>query len=139
MKTAAIPDTVNIRGKIFPGEYKKRKMKSKDLYCWFNQETPHFPHASIEISHTHENWTDFHVTFPLTKEKGGWQEGVETVSYSVYVRIDPETDQITVTHTTDASRWKPSGENPGFVSFADSERRGLQFAKEFYSAAFLGT
>jgi hypothetical protein len=114
-------------------------MKSANLYCWFNEEVAHFPHASIEISHAHEDWVDFHVTFSLTKEKGGWETGTETASYSVFVQINKETDVITVVRTTDSSRWKLSGVNPGFKSFADSERQGLAFAKEFYSAAFLGT
>ena len=139
MKTANIPATVNIKGDLFTGEYKKQKMKSKDLYCWFNEKMVHYPHASIEISHAHEEWTDFHVTFPLTKEKGAWETGVETVSYSVFVRINRETDNITVSHTTDASKWKLSGVNPGFKSFADADRKGLEFAKEFYCAAVLGT
>jgi hypothetical protein len=139
MKTANIPDAVNIKGNLFAGTYRKRKMKSSNLYCWFNENMVHYPHASIEISHEHENWTDFHVTFSLTKEKGGWETGVETASYSIFVVIDSETDQITVARTTDTSRWTLSGVNPGFKSFADSDRRGLAFAKEFYSAAFLGT
>jgi hypothetical protein len=139
VKTADIPDTVNIKGSLFPGQYKKRKMRSDNLYCWINEQMVHFPHASIEISHEHENWADFHVTFSLTKEKGGWESGVETASYSIYVKIDPKTDRLSVSRTTDASRWKLSGTNPGFKSFADSDRKGLEFAKEFYSAAFLGT
>ena len=139
MKTADIPDIVNIRGNLFPGRYEKRKMRSQDLYCWFNKDMAHFPHASIEISHVHETWTDFHVTFSLTREKGGWETGVISASYSVFVVIDQQTDQITLSHSTDTRLWKLSGVNPGFKSFADSERRGLAFAKEFYSAAFLGT
>ena len=102
MKTAAIPDIVNINGDLFPGQYKKRRMTPQNLYCWFNEKMVQFTHASIEISHAHENWTHFHVTFSLTKEKGAWEAGVETVSYHVYVKINLETDQITVSHTTDA-------------------------------------
>ena len=139
MKTASIPEVVNIKGDMFAGTYKKRKMRSANLYCWFNEDMVHYPHASIDISHEHENWTDFHVTFTLTKEKGGWETGVETASYSIFVEINAQTDQITVSHTTDTRGWRLSGVNPGFKSFADSERRGLAFAKEFYSAAFLGT
>lgn len=138
MKTANIPEIVNIKGDIFSGRYKRRKMRSAKLYCWFNEEMVHYPHASIEISREHENWVDFHVTFSLMKEKGAWETGVETASYSIYVEINAETDVITVASTTDASRWKLSGVNPGFKSFADSERKGLAFAKEFYSAAVLG-
>ncbi len=139
MKTAHIPDTVNIKGGQFAGTYKKRKMKSDNLYCWFNDQMVHYPHASIDMSHEHENWTDFHVTFSLTREKGGWEEGVMSASYSIFVVIDAETDQITVSRTTNTLGWKLSGVNPGFKSFADSDRKGLAFAKEFYSAAFLGT
>jgi hypothetical protein len=139
MKTAHIPDTVNIKGDQFAGAYKKRKMKSENLYCWFNDDMAHYPHASIEISHTHDEWVDFHITFSLLKEKGGWDTGTEYASYSVFVKIDRRTDQITVDRTTNTQHWKLSGTNPGFKSFADSERKGLAFAKEFYSAAFLGT
>jgi hypothetical protein len=138
MKTAAIPEIVTIKGALFPGKYKKRKMKSENLYCWFNEDTPHYPHASIEISGVHETWTDFHVTFSLTKEKGGWDTGVETASYSVFVKIDQQTDRISVVRTTDASRWRLAGDNPLFKGFADADRKALEFAKEFYSAAFLG-
>ena len=138
MKTANIKDVVNIRGELFEGAYRKRKMKSENLYCWFNEQMVHYPHASIEISQQHEEWVDFHVTFSLTKKKA-WEEGTETVSYSVYVVIDKKTDQITVSRTTDVRSWTLSGVNPGFKSFADSERKALEFAKEFYSAAVLGT
>jgi hypothetical protein len=138
VKTANIKDVVNIKGELFEGAYKKRKMKSENLYCWFNEKMVHYPHASIEISQQHDEWVDFHVTFSLTKEKGGWETGTETASYSVYVVINKETDAITVSQTTDVSRWRLSGVNPGFKNFADSERKGLEFAKAFYSAAFLG-
>jgi hypothetical protein len=139
MKTANIPDVVNIKGALFAGKYEKKKMRAANLYCWFNQSMVHYPHASIDISHEHENWTDFHVTFSVTKEKGAWETGVETVSYSVFVKINQETDEITVAKTTNASSWTLSGTNPGFKGFADADRQGLAFAKEFYSAAFLGT
>jgi hypothetical protein len=138
VKTANIKDVVNIKGELFEGAYRKRKMRAENLYCWFNEKMVHYPHASIEISQQHEEWVDFHVTFSLTKEKGGWETGTETASYSVYVTIDRETDAIAVSRTTDASRWKLSGVNPGFKSFADSDRKALEFAKAFYSAAFLG-
>ena len=138
MKTADIKDVVNIKGELFEGAYKKRKMKSQDLYCWFNESMVHYPHASIEISHAHENWTDFHVTFSLVKEKGGWEDGTEQVSYSVWVKIDSETDRISVVDKTDARRWKLAGVNPGFNGFADADRKAVEFATCFYAAAIQG-
>lgn len=139
MKTANIPKTVTIKGALFPGVYKKRQMKSDNLFCWFNEDMAHFPHASIEISQTHAEWVDFHVSFSITKERGSWESGTETASYSVFVNINEQTDVITLARTTDTRNWKLSGTNPGFKGFADAERQGLSFAKEFYSAAFLGT
>ena len=139
MKTADIRDVVNIRGELFEGAYTKRKMASKDLYCWFNESMAHYPHASIEMSHEHEEWTDFHVTFSLLKEKGAWEVGTERVSYSVWVKIDRETDRVTAVAKTDASRWKLAGTNPGFKGFADADRKALEFARCFYSAAAMGT
>jgi hypothetical protein len=138
MKTANIKATVNIKGEIFEGAFEKRKMKSHNLYCWFNKELDHYPHASIDISGSHEEWSDFHVTFSVTKEKGAWEVGTERASYSVWVKIDEETDQISVDRTTDASRWKLAGKKPGFMNFADADRKALEFAKCFYSAAVMG-
>ena len=137
MKTAKIPKIVTIRGQLFPGDYEKRKMKAKDLYCWFHVEAPGCPHASVEISDVHENWRDFHVTFPVSKQKGGWsgEDETEIVSYSVYVQID-DGDTVKVVRTTDSKHWKVTGFNPGIKGFADMDRKGLEFAREFYSAAF---
>ena len=138
MKTANIKDVVNIRGELFEGAYKKRKMQAENLYCWFNEKMVHYPHASILISQQHEEWVDFHVSFSVTKKKA-WEEATETVSYSVYVVIDKMTDKISVSRTTDTRGWKLSGVNPGFKSYADADRKALEFAIEFYSAAALGT
>lgn len=132
MKTANIPATVEIKGHRFVGRYTRQKMKSKDLYCWFHEtKRQDYPHASISLSHEHEKWDHFHVSFPIVKDKGGWEEGTESVSYSVHVRI--ESDVISVDHTTDTSRWKRGGKP---LTFADGERTGLQFAGLFFSYAF---
>jgi len=133
MKTRFIPSTVEIKGQRFVGRYVKREMKSKDLYCWFHDSKPDYPHASISLSYEHENWRYFHVSFPVTKDKGGWETGTTSVSYSIHVLIDPETDQLTVERQTDTSKWKRDGKR---LDFADGERAGLEFAKLFFSHAF---
>ena len=133
MLTANIPEVVEIKGQRFVGRYKRRKMRSKDLYCWFHQDKPDYPHASISLAHEHEHWSYFHVTFPVTKDKGGFETGEETVSYSVHVLINRETDLLTVETSTDTARWKRQGQK---LDFADGKRAGLEFAKLFYSFAF---
>lgn len=133
MLTSKIPDVVEIKGQRFVGRYKRRKMRSKDLYCWFHESKSDYPHASISLAHEHEHWSYFHVTFPVTKDKGGFETGEETVSYSVHVEIDQSTDVVTVERTTDTARWRRNGKK---LCFADGERAGLAFAKLFYSFAF---
>jgi len=139
MKTSDIPAVVEIKSKLLTGKYKKRSgsLRDKNLFCWFidNEELGHYPHASIDLASHHENWQYFHVSFPVTKLKGGWSEGIERVSYSIHVQIDRQTDQITITDKTDASRWKLPEKNGNPWGFADMDRKGLEFAKEFYSAA----
>ena len=139
MKTSDIPAVVEIKSKLFTGIYRKRSgsLRDTNLFCWFidNGELGHYPHASIDLSSHHENWEYFHVSFPITKLKGGWSEGIERVSYSIHVQIDRQTDRITVTDKTDASRWKMPEQKVNPWGFADMDRKGLEFAKEFYSAA----
>ena len=140
VKTRNIPGTVVIQGQLFAGQYVKRPGSRNDLnlYCWFidNEELGHYPHASIDMSDIHESSTHFHVSFPVTKLKGGWSEGTERVSYSIHVQIDRETDEITVTTKTSANHWKLPEKKVNPWGFADMDRKGLEFAKLFYSAAF---
>ena len=139
MKTANIPDIVTLKGKLFTGTYRKRagSRNDRNLYCWFNEEgSDNFPHASIDISHHHDDWQYFHVSYPVYKKSGGWSDEMERVSYSVHVEIDPERDTISVVSKTNTSRWKMPESGPGANGFADMDRKALEFAKEFYSAAF---
>jgi len=106
-------------------------MRSKDLYCWFHESKDDYPHASISLAYEHENWRYFHVSFPVVKDRGGWETGTESVSYSVHVVIDD--DVIKIDTTTDTSRWRRDGKP---LTFADGERAGLQFANLFFSFAF---
>lgn len=137
MKTSLIPETVQVKSGTYTGKFKKRAGSRNDpgLFCWFNEEgDDHFPHASIDVSGIHENWEFFHVTYPVMKKKA-WSEELERVSYSVHVRINPETDQITVTSKTNASNWAMPPKPVNALGFADMDRKALEFAKEFYSAA----
>lgn len=139
MKTASIPATVELKAGTYTGKFVKRAGSRNDtnLYCWFNEEgDDHYPHASIDLSSLHANWRYFHVTYPVMKKKA-WSDELERVSYSVHVEIDPETDQIKVTSKTNASQWKMPEKRVNSLGFADMDRKALEFAKEFYSAAFL--
>jgi hypothetical protein len=137
MKTALIPATVHVKSGTYTGKFTKRAGSRNDpnLFCWFNEEgDDHFPHASVDISGTHVDWEVFHITYPVMKKKA-WSEELERVSYSVHVRIDRETDRITATHKTNAGNWVMPDKPVNGLGFADMDRKALEFAKDFYSAA----
>ena len=138
MKTINIPDTVVLKSGTYTGKFVKRhgSRNDRDLYCWFHEEgDDHYPHASIDISNFHQNWEYFHITYPVKKKKA-WSEDLERVSYSVHVRIDPDTDQISVTSKTNTKSWNLPERRFTSLGFADMDRKALEFAKEFYCAAF---
>ncbi|MFC3550072.1 hypothetical protein ACFOLC_03495 [Lysobacter cavernae] len=138
MKTINIPNTVELKSGTYTGKYIKRPGSQRDsnLFCWFNEEgDDHFPHASIDISSTHLDWEYFHVTYPVMRKKV-WSEELERVSYSVHVRIDRESDQISVTKKTTTQGWQLPDTPYNALGFADMDRKAFEFAKEFYSAAF---
>ncbi len=139
MKTTSIPDTVELKSSTYAGKFIKRPGSGNDrnLFCWFAEDSDdHFPHASIDISGVHQDWEYFHVTYPVMKKKA-WSEELERVSYSVHVRIDRETDQITPTRKTDTQNWQLPEQRTNALGFADMDRKALEFAKAFYSSAFM--
>lgn len=139
MKTTSIPDTVELKAGTYTGKFKKRSgsLRDKNLFCWFNEEgDDHFPHASIDISGMHADWEYFHITYPVQRKKA-WSDELERVSYSVHVKIDRETDKITVSNKTSTQGWHMPEKKFNALGFADMDRKALEFAKEFYSAAFM--
>ena len=148
MKTSNIPSLVAIKVKPYGGEYSKRKMQAKDLYCWFNEAQPDCPHVSIDCSYMNDPWKYFHVTFPCYKLDVGKssrdEEVLERVSYSIYFAIDNDRDVVELDpkqQATSTGTWhapKKSLGNDWVTSRgrADMNRTGLAFAKEFFSSAF---
>ncbi len=143
MKTANIPATVVVKSGTFKGTYERRpgSKRDKDLYCWFNTADASMPHISIDMSYMHENFQYFHVTFDVYKGANQSGDVLERASYSIHFVIDRETDVVSPVprRTTDARRWNvPDMKTEGSaLGFADMDRKAVEVAKEFYSAAFM--
>lgn len=148
MLTRNIPDLVAITVKPYGGEYNKRRMAARDLYCWFNNAQPTHPHVSITCDYMNEPWTYFHVTFPcyvLDRDRSSAEEEVlQQVSYSIHFVIDDDRDVVAYdpkTKDTGIQGWKAPKIVTGNNWVSSQGRAGMReaalpFAREFFASAF---
>ena len=134
MKKSQIPDIVEFKGKLLPGKWIKRSGSQKDrnLYCWFYEEGDSFAHVSIDMSDPDNDWTDFHVSYPIKRQQA-WSEGLVRESYSVHFSMDKNLDGLKETRRTDVSHWKTNVSDRGWGVMT---RQARQVAMEFVGAAF---
>jgi hypothetical protein len=133
MLTSEIPETLDIRCAPFTGIYKRRKMQSKDLYCWFNVEDDKlFPHVSVHINIEHNVWRHFHVTYPLEKI-GAWEDKPTAFSFSIHYEIDGGTiRQTSVTDTAHVNRTDGGG-----MGYREMQDESKLFALRFVQKAMV--
>jgi hypothetical protein len=134
MLTSEIPTRLTVKAPPFTGVYERRKMKSQNLYCWFNTEDDViFPHISVEISPEHNIWRDFHISFPIL-QRGGWDESPTKVSFSIYYRINGGTiDLVKITNTLNIKRVDKGG-----MDFTTMKDESKLLALRFVRAAMIG-
>ena len=88
--------------------------------------------GSIDMSSPDTTWDEFHVSFPVKRQKA-WSDEMERQSYSVYFRIDNQRDTVEAERRTTVTNWKV---NPKIYNWADMDRKATELAKAFFSAAF---
>ena len=129
MLTSEIPDQLSVKAPPFTSVYRKRAMRSQNLFCWFNTEDdPDLPHISVEISLTHNVWRDFHITFPILHQ-GGWDTEPSRMSFSIHYRINGGSiEKVRVTDTAHIKRVDQGGANYATMT-RDSGLLALRFVQ----------
>ena len=113
MLSKDIPNQMSVKAPPFTGVYKKRKMQSKDLYCWFNiEDDVIFPHVSLHINDAeHKTFRYFHISFPIL-HKGGWDAESTKTSFSIQYEIAGGTiNMLSATNTQNIRRVDGGGMN----------------------------
>ena len=153
MKTASIPATIDITRQPFSGRYVKRpgSRNDKTLYCWFHEDSPDDnPHFSVNINSDQEEWSYFHVTFPMfhmaRTQSDNWRaRGADTFEqtikrYHIHLDIGAQTDRVTINngHSDDPRGWNRPDTGKKFdMSFADIDRQAVNLGQSFYSIAYM--
>ncbi len=93
MQINEIPSRMSIKSPPYTGVYQARPGSRKDrsLLCWFNIEDEGndndvFPHVSVNGMSQADEFTEFHISFPILYE-GGFSGGMQKKNYSIWYKI----------------------------------------------------